>query len=323
MFRTLLSIPLALLAITMNASAADRELPELPKPITSLGAVVDNGQVYVFGGHSGKAHSYSNETTLNTFQRLKLTKPVKWEELASGPVAQGLALVAHDGGIIRVGGMQPRNTAKEKTDAYSIDSVSRFDPKTGKWSDLPAMPAGRSSHDAVVIGDKLYVAGGWQMNGAGKDSVWHDKTLVLDLKKTDAGWEKIEQPFKRRALTMAAHNGKVYVIAGLTSEGKADRSVNIYDPEQKTWSKGAEIPDGPMNGFTPAACVADGKLYLSPADGKVYRLDEKGTEWAEAGALAHGRIVHRLVPAGNGRLLAIGGSVKGAPVGDVEEVVVK
>jgi len=318
-----LSVVLLLGVSALAVSAAERDIPPLPKPITSLGAVTSDGHVYVYGGHSGKAHSYSNETTLNTFHRLNLAKPAQWEELPAGPIVQGLALVAHEGGIIRIGGMQPRNKASEKTDAVSIASVSRFDPKSGKWEELPDMPAGRSSHDAVVVGDKLYVAGGWKMNGAGMDSEWHDKALVLDLKRAKPTWEVIEQPFKRRALTMAAFNGKVYVIAGLNSEGSAERVVNIYDPEKKTWSKGADIAEGPMNGFTPAAVVVDGRLFLSPADGKLYRLDEKGTAWEESGSLKHGRIVHRLVPSGDKRALVIGGSSKGAPVADVEEITIK
>ncbi len=32
-----------------------------------------------------------------------------------------------------------------------------------------------------------------------------------------------------------------------------------------------------MNGFTPAACTCDGRLYLSPAEGKAYRLTGKAT----------------------------------------------
>ena len=40
--------------------------------------------------------------------------------------------------------------------------VARFDPKTKQLESLTQLPEPRSSHDAVVIGDKLYVAGGWQ-----------------------------------------------------------------------------------------------------------------------------------------------------------------
>jgi N-acetylneuraminic acid mutarotase len=182
------------------------------------------------------------------------------------------------------------------------------------------MPEGRSSHDAVVLSDALYVAGGWQMNGAGKESAWHKSALVLDLKKTPLKWETIEQPFQRRALTMAAHNGKIYVIAGLNAQGTAERTVNIFDPSSKSWSKAADIPEGAMNGFTPAACSCDGRLYLSPADGKVYRLTEKGDAWEEVAALKQARVVHRMVPIGKASMLVLGGSSTGSLSTSVEQV---
>ena len=40
------------------------ELPDVPKAITSFGAEVLDGWVYVYGGHTGKAHQYSVDTTL-------------------------------------------------------------------------------------------------------------------------------------------------------------------------------------------------------------------------------------------------------------------
>ncbi len=298
----------------------EREFAPMPKATTSFGAAVSDGYVYYYGGHTGKPHSYSNATTVGTFYRLSLANPAKWEELPGGPIAQGVAVVAHEGKIYRIGGMQPRNKPEEKTDTHSLASAARFDTKTAKWEDLPDMPEGRSSHDAVVVGDAIYVAGGWTMNGAGKESVWHKTALMLDLKKTPLKWETIEQPFQRRALTMAAHNGKIYVIAGLNASGAVERTVNVFDRSSKSWSKAADIPEGAMNGFTPAACSCDGRLYLSPADGKVYRLTEKGDRWEEVSALKQARVVHRMVPIGKGSMLVLGGSSKGSPTASVELV---
>ena len=37
---------------------------------------------------------------------------------------------------------------------------ARFDPESNSWEDLPPLPEGRSSLDAAVVGDTLYVVGG-------------------------------------------------------------------------------------------------------------------------------------------------------------------
>src|SRR5262245_329799 len=124
------------LTLVPLAPAADAKYPDLPTAVSSFGAAVVGDHVYVYGGHAGKAHSYSTETTCGEFRRLNLKEPTKWEELAAGPKLQGLALVAHNGRVIRVGGMQPQNSKTEKTDIRSQTSVASYDPATGKWTDL-------------------------------------------------------------------------------------------------------------------------------------------------------------------------------------------
>lgn len=217
------------------------EYPPLPQAVSSLGAAVADGWLYVYGGHSGQAHHYSTETVVGTFRRLKLSDPKGWEDLPSGPGLQGLALVAHGGKLYRLGGMQPRNKPGEVADTVSVAACARYDPAAKKWEALPDLPEGRSSHDAVAVGDKIVVAGGWKLNGAGKKPEWHGTVLVLDLTQQPLKWQSVKQPFQRRALTAAAHGGKVYVIAGLSEGGDLERTVNVYDPAKDEWSSGPEV----------------------------------------------------------------------------------
>jgi N-acetylneuraminic acid mutarotase len=319
-------VPAAALAaalIVAPAWAADAPaFPPLPTAVSSFGAAVAGDHVYVYGGHSGKTHTYSTGTVVGTFRRVSLSHPEKgWEDLAGGPHCQGLALVAHNGTVIRVGGMQPRNKPGDPADNHSLASVARFDPKAGKWESLPDLPAGRSSHDAVVVGDTLVVVGGWKQNGAGKPSDWHDTALLLDLSKPGAKWEAVPQPFKRRALTAAALGGKVYVIAGLHDSAAAGTSheVNVFDPATKKWAEGPKFPGDRLDGFAPAAAVSGGSLYVNPASGTVYRL--AGDAWEPAAKLATPRFVHRVVPVGGGKLLALGGASKAGNVAASEVVV--
>lgn len=294
--------------------------PALPRAVSSFGAVVADGWLYVYGGHCVRAHQYSTEAVVGTFHRLQLAGPRNWEELPSGPPAQGLALVAHEGKVYRIGGMQPRNKPGEKADNHSLSSCARFDPATRKWEDLPELPEARSSHDAAVVGDHLVVVGGWKLTGAGQAPEWHTTSLVLNLKQRPLKWEAVKQPFQRRALTTTAHGGKVYVIGGLGPDSGVELTVTIYDPQKKAWAAGPDIPGPQRNGFTPASCVADGRLYVSAGDGRLFRLAAPGDAWEEAGRLQVPRIVHRMVAVPNNRLLALGGSSKGNPVALTEVI---
>ncbi len=297
--------------------------PDLPQAVSSLGAAQLDGSVYVYGGHSGKTHTYSTEGVSGKFRRLDLAHPGKgWEELPGGPAVQGLALVAHGGKLYRIGGMQPRNKPGEKADNHSLATCAVFDPKTKQWDALPDLPQGRSSHDATVVGDKLVVAGGWCLHGKDGKSDWHDTLLVLDLAQKSPKWESVPQPFQRRALNVAALEGKVYVVGGMGPKG-IERAVNIYDVATKQWSKGPDLPGGDRNGFTPAVCVAGGRIYAGPPDGKVYRLNAKRDGWEEVAVLKERRVVHRLVPVNDGLLLAIGGGSRVGNVALIEAVVPK
>lgn len=311
----------ALLAATLapeRASADETTYPPLPRAVSSLGAAVADGRLYVYGGHCGVTHQYSTDAVVGSFRRLDLAGGKAWEELPSGPPCQGLALVAHKGKLYRIGGMQPRNAPGKPRDNHSLTSVARFDPKSKAWEALPDLPEGRSSHDAVVLGDTIYVVGGWKMAGKSGETRWHTTALALDLTKQPLKWVSISQPFKRRALTAAAHNGKVYVFGGLADGAKIGPRVDIYDPAKKTWTQGPDLPGGPRNGFTPASCSTGGQLYLSPADGTLYRLDVKGAAWEKVGNLKQSRLVHRLVATADDVLLAVGGASRSGNVAQTE-----
>ena len=56
--RTVFTLPV-LLALIVPLSAKAAELPRMPKGVSSFGAVVCDGSLYVYGGHMGKTHTYS------------------------------------------------------------------------------------------------------------------------------------------------------------------------------------------------------------------------------------------------------------------------
>lgn len=305
-----LSTSVALVAAAHADPAPTAALPPLPKAVSSFGAVVCDGYLYVYGGHAGETHSYDTQSVLGTFHRLKLAGSTKWEELPGGPIAQGMNLVTHAGKVYRVGGMQPRNAPGDPADNHSLAECARFDPAKKVWEPLPAMPAGRSSHDVVVVGDKLVVVGGWRMTGKGQKSVWHDTTLILDLGTTTPKWESVPQPFQRRALTAAVSGTKVYVLGGLGAEGKA---TDILDVATLTWSTGPALPlEGKKAmSFSPAAATVNGRVVVNTTSGGLYRLTADAQGWEKVGKAATPRMVARLLPHDASTALLVGGARMG------------
>lgn len=232
-----------------SAEKTETEWPELPRAITSFGAAYNPPWVYVYGGHAGEAHSYSTETTLNTFHRLNVNGGSEWEELPSGVKSQGAALLAHDGYIYRAGGMAPRNGPGEEDDLHSLADFARFDVKSGKWTQLPDLPKPRSSHDGVIANGWLILGGGWEMGGNLLGKSWHDSAVMIRLDDMEEGWKRVAQPFKRRALAMAAAGDDIYFIGGMDEGNDTSREVDIYNLKTGEWREGPQLPAGPMNGF--------------------------------------------------------------------------
>ena len=157
-------------------------------------------------------------------------------------------------------------------------------------------------------------------SGGSADSIWHDTTLTLDLFQRNPAWKSIAQPFKRRALGVAALEGRVFAIGGMTWENEVDRAVDVLDVKKNTWSPGLALPGGTMNGFSPAACSMGGRLYVSPMDGNVYRLDDRSSAWTTVGKLDAKRLVHRIVPISEGRILVLAGASKSGNLASLEAV---
>lgn len=280
----------------------------LPKAVTSFGAEVLDEQVYVYGGHTGKAHDYSVETTLGDFMRLNLMDGAEWKILPGANRAQGSRLVAFEGAIYRLGGMQPRKEADGHIGLYSLGDFARYNVRKRKWTNLPSMPEERSSHEAVIVGSKIYVGGGWKMEGEAGGKFWHNTMFVVDLRESEPKWKLLPQPFRRRALSAESVNGKIYFIGGMDEDNNTSREVNVYDTASGKWRKGPMLPSGPMQGFGSAACRVNGRLIVSPYSTNLWTPNETGDKWVNLGNLTQRRFFHRIVPMPDGRLLAIAGA---------------
>ncbi len=306
-------------------TAAHAELPPLPRPATSFGATLADGWLYIYGGNAGKAHEFHRDCVRGDFSRLKVPGGTAWEELPGGTALLSASLVSHGGRIIRIGGMNARNAKGEKNDLHSTDEVIAYDPAAKKWDKLPALPEPRSSHDSVVVGDMLYIGGGWRLSGddgegGNSTAKWHTTALVLDLSKPDSGWKSVPQPFQRRALAAVASHGRVWFLGGMDSHDEPSRAVDWWEPATGKWGKGPDLPDGSMAGFGIAGCAAADRVLASPLSGKISALSADGKQWEEVAALTNPRFFHRLLPLKDGRLLAVGGSSRKGQIPALELV---
>lgn len=284
--------------------------PDLPMDLTSFGGAIAGGQLFVYGGHSGMAHQYSSDAQSETLWSLDLGQPEQavWRKAATGPKVQGLAMVPHDQSVVRLGGLMARNAEEEEHDLHSQASVARYDTSTGQWADLTSLPEPRSSHAAAVLGDRVFVIGGWSMAGDA-DPDWHQTAWWADLTEQPIRWQATAPvPFQRRALSVAAHAGKIYAVGGMDAEDGPSTRVDVYDPETDRWADAPSLIGPPITGFGCWAHSIDGRLYVSTVSGTIQRLVEDEDRWEVVGTYEPGRFFHCMLPLDNQRLLMVGGA---------------
>jgi N-acetylneuraminic acid mutarotase len=289
-------------------SPSPANFPPLPRGVTSFGGAVVGDSLCIYGGNYGSAHEYAKEGQSGDLWRLDLARPEKWERLPGGPKLQGLAMVAHQGRLYRVGGFSAENNEGEEELLRSQADFARYSFDSQAWEPLPALPEPRSSHDAALVGDSLYVVGGWNLQGRGADAKWHDTALAVDLSSDALAWKPIAPPpFKRRALALAAWGDKLCAIGGMQEQGGPTTAVAVYDPQQDAWSEGPRLPGGGIEGFGASAFGCDGAVYITTLSGAIQRLPRGADRWQYLGQLEHPRFFHRLLPWGEERLVVVGG----------------
>lgn len=288
------------------------DLPALPQPIASFGAAVSDGWLYVYSGHTDTAHVHSRANLSRHFVRIRLAgegdaAASDWQPLPMAQPLQGLPLVAHGGKVYRVGGLEARNKRGEDEQLHSQAAFARFDPTLGEWRELAPLPEPRSSHDAVVIRDKLYVIGGWTLAGS-SDGTWLDTAWSCDLSADNPTWEKLPSPNVRRRALAAAHlAGNPVVLGGMNEDGDVLSAVSMLDVATGKWVDLPDLPGDGMCGFGASAWNHGGVMYASGMEGLVYALENPRGEWRRVAQLRTARFFHRLLPAGD-KLLAVGGA---------------
>ena len=231
---------IGLLAMTGSSLAADdkwerrENMPESSRCCTTAASVA--GKVYVIGGvEVNRAPHIPNPGDM-TLDRVQAYDPATdtWAPKRSMPTTRArMVAVTFDGMIYVFGGAERRG-------GKVLDAVEVFNPEAGErgaWKKLAKLPQALSAASAAVVGDKIYVIGGWDK---GAQNEVYGTVFEYDPKE-DKFKKKKDMPTPRGGLGAATFQGKIYAIGGWNFE-EVLRTVEVYDPATDTWEEKKQMP---------------------------------------------------------------------------------
>lgn len=166
----------------------------------------------------------------------------RWVEAGRLDAARsGLATVVLEDTLYAAGGAGltvPRN------------EFESYDPMLDRWFPETPLPTGLERFGMAVIGDRIYVAGGYaqgELGGVGPSPAMWSWTPQSRVWQSEAA-----MPAPRADFTLLAHDDKLFAIGGAFD----DQTMFVFDSETREWDS-LEVPAGVMRASASSVVTGD------------------------------------------------------------------
>jgi N-acetylneuraminic acid mutarotase len=169
----------------------------LPERECHSASAIDNKRIYIFGGatYDGTYHYYDDTTLVDTVSMQSFKVETRGEVPESR--AGHSATVLPNGKIFLFGG-------EGVVDGCYFNDSFTFDPANNTWSKVASsgrIPPARAGHSAVLLGNKLYIYGGYNSNGT--KFFYFSDMYRLDIRSME--WEKVDNIIGPSPAEMSSH----------------------------------------------------------------------------------------------------------------------
>lgn len=164
----------------------------------------------------------------------------------------------YDGKLYVVGG------STNGHDGGDVNWFDVYDPATDSWNSLADAPTRRDHASAIVVDDKLIVAGGRQTDHPDTFANLVSRTDIYDFKT--GKWSRGPNIPTPRAGAMTVGFGNDVVLAGGETErsGAAEKTVQAYNSKTNQWRTLPSLKQGRHSG---GAAVLDGIMHVISGNG--------------------------------------------------------
>jgi len=242
------------------------KLAPFPEPAEEVLGAAAGGKMYVFAGLApgwkpiGMVYEYDPASD-------------KWAKKKQMPLlSHHVAITEYRGKIYVFGGIVLPQSGPPSW--VPIDNSWEYDPAADTWKALAPLPTKRGAANAVAVGDKIYVIGGFNTPPGAKDPGVHPArphrsvgTVEEYDPATDSwGAPRAKMPSARSAMTSGVHNGRIYVTGGEGQDAQrmwTFRALEAYDPATNTWTV---LPSMPVSRHGLAGAVVGNRFHVVSGD---------------------------------------------------------
>jgi hypothetical protein len=215
------------------------------------------------------------------------------------------AVVLRDGRVLLTGGCSTAGC--EGVDAAARSAL--FDPRSGLFSDGPAMAEPRVSHTATLLPDgRVLVIGGYPAEGAAPTG---SMEIYDPQRNRFLRFGSLQVPRADHTATLLP-NGLVLVAGGRGADGRALDSVELVDPRTGDVQPAPPLP-GPRTAHT-ATEIPGGVLLIggtgtgAVAMRSTVEYVTAAGRWRSGPDLLRARVKHAAAALPDGRVLVVGGA---------------
>jgi N-acetylneuraminic acid mutarotase len=213
-----------------------------PIELNHFQAVAYKDDIYVVGGMNGR---YPHEKPLENIY-IYNTRKDEWQK---GPAMPAGRLRGSGGTVVYKGKVYLVCGISDGHFDGTVTWLDEFDPATGNWRILPDAPHARNHFNAVVVKNRLYLAGGRCTSAKTKQVVQFDvpEIDVFDFKKQS--WETLPAnenlPVKRAGAATVSYKKQLVVIGGESAAQKeSHHEAEAYDIKSARWVKLPQLVTG-------------------------------------------------------------------------------
>jgi len=294
------NFPVTKAQATQNQSSWTTVAP-MPTARGGLSVATVNGEIYAIGGLSDGVPVNVNE--------MYNPSTNGWTTETPMPTARsGCATAVYDNEIYVIGG--------EVGNGY-VGNNEVYDPETNTWETKASMPTPRADLCASVVNGKIYLIGGEEYSST---SPYYSETDINEVYNPANNTWTTGTPIPTAVYGYASTviDGKIYIMGGSQASSSQGNifvySNQVYDPQNDTWSSGANLPYAVTNGaasategfMAPPLLYVIGGYFLNSYDSNVQVYNSSSNDWIAGASMPTAR-ASLGVAVVNDVLYAIGG----------------